>query len=620
VIECLVAFTGVFSAQAQELIPYRKGDLWGYVDSAMNIKFPIEYDRVERFDMGIAQITKDRKTGLINEKLEVLIPVSRMDISGTYCGNFTMMLQRDKPLTIKLYRLKNGQMSILYLGGDSMHVKLVNNKGEFMSKDYFTKFRGIKDGNRYEFLGCYEGYKNGKHIRLDQYGNEIPSLGYDRIFSNRGNTFSFSKDSLIGLIDTLGQVILPCQLESISAFGRMNEKGLSYASATKNGKKGLVDNQGNIVIPFEYESAYHYKGIFGIKKHGEDKYKYLNAKKEVIPNVESEKFPFPSENYIPVCKNNKWGIVDRTTLELVIPHQYDAVREVTLSRIQIKVGEKYGMIDLDQNLLIDTIYDSFYYPKEGNVIHVRKAKREGLIDLDGQIILPAEYNRVQINKDKSVTFTKGRASGYYFPSTKKMTPLKYYCKGNHISHNGYIPVKTHPKLQTIQYISRLHGMFHGIIDSTGEEIIPCKYYRIKTDFIDDNFLMVGDFKYNAMGLINFQGDTILPFKYIMIHKGVDNTLVAKFQNIKRNDPINNQYFKVTKNKITEVKYEKTYEYSDGLSPAKQNDKWGYINEKKEFIIQAIYDKTYPFERGYARVELNKKWGYINKKGVQYFSD
>lgn len=48
-------------------------------------------------------------------------------------------------------------------------------------------------------------------------------------------------------------------------------------------------------------------------------------------------------------------------------------------------------------------------------------------------------------------------------------------------------------------------------------------------------------------------------------------------------------------------YEKAGIFSDGLAPAKQNGKWGYINTDNEVVIPFQYDVAGIFNEGYAVV-------------------
>lgn len=63
------------------------------------------------------------------------------------------------------------------------------------------------------------------------------------------------------------------------------------------------------------------------------------------------------------------------------------------------------------------------------------------------------------------------------------------------------------------------------------------------------------------------------------------------------------------------KYQNVRSFSEGLAPVQaSNGKWGYINEKQQFVIPARFDDAKEFQSGKAAVKANGKWGFINKSG------
>ena len=57
-------------------------------------------------------------------------------------------------------------------------------------------------------------------------------------------------------------------------------------------------------------------------------------------------------------------------------------------------------------------------------------------------------------------------------------------------------------------------------------------------------------------------------------------------------------------------------FNDGLLSAmsEQGGKWGYIDEKGNFVIEAQFDAVTEFSDGYATVSVDGKWGVIDTKG------
>jgi hypothetical protein len=57
-------------------------------------------------------------------------------------------------------------------------------------------------------------------------------------------------------------------------------------------------------------------------------------------------------------------------------------------------------------------------------------------------------------------------------------------------------------------------------------------------------------------------------------------------------------------------------YSEGLSPAIEDGKWGYVNLKRKVIIPFQFEHANPFDGGSAKVTLNKKAFFIDKQGTR----
>ena len=57
-------------------------------------------------------------------------------------------------------------------------------------------------------------------------------------------------------------------------------------------------------------------------------------------------------------------------------------------------------------------------------------------------------------------------------------------------------------------------------------------------------------------------------------------------------------------------------YTEGLSPAIEDGKWGYVDRNRKIIIAFQFEHANPFDGGMARVVMNKKEFFINKQGTR----
>ncbi len=68
--------------------------------------------------------------------------------------------------------------------------------------------------------------------------------------------------------------------------------------------------------------------------------------------------------------------------------------------------------------------------------------------------------------------------------------------------------------------------------------------------------------------------------------------------------------------INDAVFEDAYPFMEKNSYAavKQNNKWGFANEKGEIVIPCQYDEAKSFSYGLAAVKTGDKWGYIDRNG------
>ena len=64
----------LFNDDLPELIPYRKGDKWGFCDRNMKIVIEYVYDKVDKFSEGLAMVKKDGKYGFVDKKGNEKVP------------------------------------------------------------------------------------------------------------------------------------------------------------------------------------------------------------------------------------------------------------------------------------------------------------------------------------------------------------------------------------------------------------------------------------------------------------------------------------------------------------------------------------------------------------------
>jgi len=127
---------------------------------------------------------------------------------------------------------------------------------------------------------------------------------------------------------------------------------------------------------------------------------------------------------------------------------------------------------------------------------------------------------------------------------------------------------------------------HGIINSLGQEILPCKFQRI---YFDTTLKLGILYNGKSWGMFNLTGKLITPIQY--------SNILSPFSSI----TVNVDIIELPKVLIAVI--------NDNL--------WGYITTTGEKAIEFNYKQAFPFKNGVALVETtNGKWMYIDFEGKQ----
>lgn len=68
------------------------------------------------------------------------------------------------------------------------------------------------------------------------------------------------------------------------------------------------------------------------------------------------------------------------------------------------------------------------------------------------------------------------------------------------------------------------------------------------------------------------------------------------------------------NWITQKEFMNAQSFQEGLAPVEKNHRWGFINQSNQLVIPYIYDYAQPFQNGKAIVQFKGKWGVIINSG------
>ncbi len=526
------------------LMPYLKGELYGYANSKGEITIEPKYDYVTLFENGFAQVRLNSKWGLINKNGELI-----------------------NELMVKtIFRFDSNGLASL---SDYNKYGIINKQGdyvvplEYYGADVTPNFIQLRNSI-------------GQLALLDLKGKTIIDFKYhhfkfSKIQSTTSNAIIVKQDNLYGLIqikkNKAKKRIAP-QYESLELFNNQ------VIIAEQNEKFGLIDYKNTLLLPFDYDkfkvvshyilaeqnleyeikvktieldNYYQTRDFNEIEKEYDDQNKivyFLMTQKEQDrlksygvdinerPHIktlyslinEQAKIIIPAQpNRIMIKSNNLIHIQSKKDTKL-----YNSNGKLLSSSLTIRVDEfKEGLIlvkllseefiavhsndrDIERNRDSDISKEAHYNSTDFKF---------GFIDTTGKVVIPFIYNG-------AYQFNKNRA------------PVKLHGKWGLINKNG--DLITDYKYERLHYVGGNRYAFKlgkkwGLLNLNGTEIIPATYYAFKerynystqfgsySPFIFKNgkakvAKLLPGFRQKSTTFIDTNGIQLFPFKYTNIEE------------------------------------------------------------------------------------------------------
>lgn len=191
--------------------------------------------------------------------------------------------------------------------------------------------------------------------------------------------------------------------------------------------------------------------------------------------------------------------------------------------------------------------------------------RYGIINDYGQVILPCEFSDIRFQEHSDLIMVmKDEKAGFMNRQLKWVIPPKY---------NGefWTVFEGYDYFEYGLTVAADADWNYGVVDSTGREIVPCRYKEV--NIVGPDFFVVEDDHYGA---INRNGDTVIPFVY--------KSLCPLYAS-------DGRYFVV-----------------------KNQDKYGVISNTGQEIIPCIYERVGDSKKGYFALKQAGKWGVMDSVG------
>lgn len=409
--------------------------------------------------------------------------------------------------------------------------------------------------------------QNEKEKIIDLNGLPIIDDEYDKIskleIGNTKNYYIVYKNNKFGYLNEDGSKITDIKFEEFSSYHNKNFKN-GFAFVIEKRSKKFINENGQQFIDIESSVAYGFdNGLALLKKDGLFGFIDTNGN-DITGYIYNNAYRFTENGHGLVAKNSGWGIIDIKG-NILLNFVYDEITYLvsnsknlaTKNLFKIKKEKLYSFIDLIHKINPKYFYKEVKYSSEGFFI-VKKDKFWGIVSLNEEEIVPLKYDEIRIlNK---VAFTK-KGAKYDILDLENKIQILYKCDKYYLSNKAYI-IKIKENYSKIQF--------------DGNKISEININQIEDIEIFTDNIIIGLIK-NKYGVINFNGEVLIDFKYDVIKLELDKK--------------ENQYFIVTR---------------DNLS--------GVINKDYKTILETKYDYIILQRGSYFEVKINILKQILNLDG------
>lgn len=351
-------------------------------------------------------------------------------------------------------------------------------------------FRAMKDKKWGIINQKKEWVVPNKYVFIDSFQN-----GFAIILEKEPEDSLFPR---YGLIDTIGNVVLPTEYNELSFRD-------GYWTVCKDHKYGLLSSSLSETVPPIYSKMEHLKYGFFIVTQDGDKLLIDNTGKEILAPGSFDEIELFGDTFFKLIKYCGYGHSDNDKNISIVNQNgetivdYGAYQGATyLNDGLIKLYEMGGgqvLVNFQGESIYERSYDEIK-KRDNGLFSLRREKRWGVGDVSGNIIIDTEYSDEVVFKNDTATIRVDEtilADEASFSCEQKVNR-----EGVVIVHDGEKEIEL-PK-----------GVYWGTDFSNGISIVRGKR---------DSY-----YKRNVIGVADVNGNIIIPAKYTKISLLSNNTI------------------------------------------------------------------------------------------------
>lgn len=340
----------------------RKNNLNIIYDEYKNIVSEFRLDKiyVEDFNNGNILIKQDDKKGIINIFGNTVIPLDKHNIVYLNDGNYKINSYNYRMVINKegneIFKIKGNKAIKNYIY-DSFNNNIITRNSLNDKFTIYFKNKPLKKFDRYEIINDeLINIKIGdKNYIFDKNGNDIKSK-YELLYSVNKNYLTSYLNGIEYLLDNNLNIIL---------CGKLVGKTDEYLAFSDNNILSIININNKDIKKYEYEKIKITPKFWKIKSN--DKTIIINPYNLKEYEMAYE-LNFINENYATYENNSKIGLYDLSNKKVITDALYDYIKIANETYFIVKIDNKYGVIDKNGNIIIDTLFDNIEYIGNDNFI------------------------------------------------------------------------------------------------------------------------------------------------------------------------------------------------------------------------------------------------------------
>ena len=432
--------------------------------------------------------------------------------------------------------------------------------------------------------------RNNRVGYINMQGREVIPIMYDALKESGGWARAASegriivkKDGNYGVINTSGKIIVPFS----SAFSDIDNYRNSIAQVRKNKATSWLDKNGNAAS--DPNSATIDNATKVTNKTDLDKQ---------VSTVQSVAKSASFTTLQPAQQDGKWGFVDERNT-IMITYSFDEVRPFSEGLAAVRIEDNWGFVNLGGELVIPFNFENptastvnsepMFVFKEGKAwTGTLKSGDKVCIDQTGNLT------------DCDIVKALDKKDSNLLSEISDISEVSEINEINEISEIGEIrEVSAISEINEINEVSEINEI---------SEISEISEVNAVSAINEINEIS----EISESSEINKTNEID---KVSEISKIDEVNETGEVREISASRPVKDLGSITTTSVVSKIM--RTAPESKPiitLKPAKQDGKWGFVDEQKTIVIAYTFDEVRPFFEDLAGVRVDNKWGFIDLKG------